>query len=210
MLNPQINNKIILIGRCSHDDKVKYPYYWMEKVKKEAKKLGFDVIDLKDINFDRNKLISMLKEKQPFMVILCGHGNDSSVFGHNNQKVMELCNEDYLLKNKIVYVISCYTANELSKSARNKGCKHYIGWDILLDIPAKENTTPEKDDYAQPCMEAMTLLPISILKGDDINMAYNKCYDKFNEWIRRWNADVKFSSMVSMLEEIRDHILIDA
>ncbi len=209
MSEPQINDKVVLIGRCSYDELVKYPYYWMESVIHEAQELGYTVLDLKDDKFNRETLLKTIEEQNPFMVILCGHGNTSYILGHNDEKVMRLCKDDHLLKDKIVYAISCYTAEGLSKSARTKGCKSYIGWDTPLDVPTKKDTLPEKDDYAQPCMEAMTLLPISILKGDDINIAYNKCYDKFNEWIGKWNADVKLRSIVSMLEEIRDHMLID-
>jgi len=205
----QVDSKTILIGRCSHDDRVKYPYYWMEKIIAEAKNLGFNVIDLKNINFEKEKLKKMLKERQPFMVILSGHGHDSFIQGHNNEKVIELCNEDYLFNNKIVYTISCYTSKALSKSARAKGCNYYIGWDNKLVIPARKNTNPAQDDFAQPCMEAMTQIPISVLNGEDIEVAYKKCYDKFDEWIKRWRVDIKFSFMASMLEEIRDHLLID-
>ena len=141
----QINKKTILIGRCSHEDVLEYPHYWMEKVIIEAEKLDFKVIDLNNHNFERDKLIRMLKEKQPFMVILCGHGESYSIKGHDNKKVIDFCNEDYLLKNKIVFVISCYTAKELSKSAISKGCKYYIGWDNLLEIPSRTDSIPEQE-----------------------------------------------------------------
>jgi len=205
----EVDSKTILIGRCSHDNIVKYPYYWMEKIITEAKRLNFNVIDLKDINFERKKLKKLLKDKQPFLVILCGHGHKHFIQGHNNKTIVELCNEDYLFKDKIVYAISCYTSKALGKSAKTKGCKNYIGWDNNLEITAMKDTEPEQDYFAQPCMEAMIQIPISILNGDSINIAYNKYCDKFNEWISKWRADIRYTLMASMLEEIRDHLLID-
>ncbi len=204
----EVSTKTILIGRCRHDPRVKYPFYWMERVISEARKLGFDVIDLKDDKFDNERLKRLLYTKQPFMVILCGHGDGYSVSGHDDQKVMELCNEDYLLKNKIVYMISCSTFNELGKSARTKGCKCFIGWDIPLAVSVKTND-PEQDDYAQPCLEAITQLPISILKGKSVEDAYDDCYEKFTEWIERWRSDIRFTIMASALEDMRDHLSID-
>lgn len=209
MYEPQINKKIILIGRWEDDKDAKYPYFWMEKVIKEAQRLGFEVIDLNNSNFEKTKLTKMLEEKEPFMVILCGHGTPYSIKGHKNKTVIQLCNEDYLFKGKIVYAISCYTGMDLCKSARNKGCKSYIGWTDELSIPTQTSSNPEKDAYAQPCMDALAQIPISIMNGEDTFVAYSKCYEKLNEWIIRWRADMKYSLLASMLENIRDNLIIE-
>ena len=159
MLQTKINDKVILIGRCSHDSDVEYPHYWMEEVISEARKLDFEVIDLDGKNFRKKTVTKILKEKQPFMVIFCGHGKEYSINGHNNRKVIELCFDDYLLKDKIVFSISCYTGGPLAKSSRNKGCKCYIGWDDRLGITSKSGAEPSVElAQASTPIEALEVL----------------------------------------------------
>lgn len=181
----------------------------MERVKFEAKKLGFDVIDIDGVNFQSENIVRILSQKQPFMVILCGHGDKTTIYGHGDKKVIELCIEDEHLENKIVYVLSCKTAESLGKSAINKGCKCYIGWSGSLEFPIRENSSIEDDDFARPCMEALMEIPIRILKGDDVYTAYKKCHDIFDSWIESWRDDTKLNSMAGILEEIKNGLLID-
>lgn len=48
-ISDRINeNGCILIGRCEHDDSVRFPFYWCEEIIKIAKEKGFEVIDLQN------------------------------------------------------------------------------------------------------------------------------------------------------------------
>ncbi|MDZ4226633.1 MAG: hypothetical protein U1B79_00815, partial [Candidatus Pacearchaeota archaeon] len=60
--------KYLVIGRCEDDSSVKFPFYWSEEIIEEAKKLGFNVIDLKRENFTEEKFTRHITEKNPSFI----------------------------------------------------------------------------------------------------------------------------------------------
>lgn len=65
MANETKHNDSIIIGRCTCDDTVKYPFYWCEELIEEANNIGFDVIDLKNENFIEKKFSSLVETQTP-------------------------------------------------------------------------------------------------------------------------------------------------
>jgi len=78
----------IIIGRCSCDDIVKYPFYWAEELIKEANEKGYRIIDLKNEHFAEQKFSNCMKKHNPRFVFLNGHGDEFSAMGFNKLPVL--------------------------------------------------------------------------------------------------------------------------
>lgn len=180
--------KGIFIGRCSHDNDVKYPYFWAQVIKDTANSLNIKMIDLQNENFTKEKFKKLIEKYNPSFIFCSGHGNPWSIKGYNDKPVIEACKNDALLKDKIVYFVSCFTTKILGRSAIDKGCSCYIGYKSKLCyptfIPPPENILD--DFWAKPFMEASNKIPLTLLRGGTPEEAYKNSQKEFNKWIKFW------------------------
>ena len=88
-----------------------------------------DIIDLQQENYIEEKTRKGIEEQAPFLVFLNGHGEAWCSTGHRRRPVLIANKNDFLLKGKIAYVVSCYTAQYLGQVAYDKGCRAYIGYE---------------------------------------------------------------------------------
>lgn len=205
-----IDFNTVLFCRCGYDDvDLRHLNYWLGKMIPEARKLGFNVIDLNEEKFNRERVIDELSEKEPFLVIFCGHGNDGTIFGHNGKKVIRLCNEDRYFEGKVVIAFSCKTAGSLCRSAKSKGCNTYCGWTWKLRIPSRGCADARRDECSGPCIKALLQLPLSIMKGDNPKKAYEKCLSELESLADAWRGETKFIPVANFLDAIMDGLLID-
>lgn len=188
-------DKYILIGRCDCDNIVKFPFYWSEEIIKEAGQLGFKIIDLKKENFTEEKFTRYINAKNPLFVFLNGHGDEISAMGFQQQPVLTLNKNDYLLKGKIAHVISCKTALLLGQFAKDKGCKGYIGYQGLFSF---KNTHPDptKDLFSTLFMEAVNIVSITLLNGGNVKEAFLKSQEIYSKYIKECKG-VYFDSRLS-------------
>jgi len=177
----------ILVGRCDHEIRVSYPFHWTQSVISKAKELNFNILDLKNENYVEEKFNSMIQIHNPFFVFCNGHGDEMgySTQGHNNEVVISANKNDYLLKNKIVYVLSCNTAKCLGHIAFDKGCS-YIGYDDDFLFVFMKVEEPSADIVAKPFMEASNEIALTILDGGTPRDAFEKSQKKFDELIAYW------------------------
>lgn len=185
----------VLIGRCDCDSIVKFPFYWSEEIIKEAEELGFKVIDLKRENFIEEKLTKHINEKNPLLVFLNGHGDEISAMGFQQQPVLILNKNDYLLKGKIAHIISCKTALLLGQFAVEKGCKGYIGYQGLF-LFKNIHPDPTKDLFSTLFMEAVNVTSKYLLKNLDVKEAFLKSqeiYSKYIEECKKVYFDMRLS-----------------
>lgn len=185
----------IFIGRCECDSSVKFPFNWANLIIEEAEKLEIDVIDLKREDYIETKTKEHIESSKPFFVFLNGHGEVWCSKGFEKEPVLIANKNDYLLKDKIAYVISCYTAQCLGQMAYEKGCKAYIGYEDEFSFVYMNKDDPLKDAIAKIFMEASNKIPLVILNGGTAKEAYEKSQKIFKKWIdfwwKRWKGIVK-------------------
>ncbi|MCK4647620.1 hypothetical protein KAT24_01670 [Candidatus Pacearchaeota archaeon] len=171
----------IIIGRCYCDDVVKYPFYWCEELIKEAEG-KLNIIDLQKENFIEEKFLKLMEKHNPEFVFLNGHGDEFSAMGFNKTPVIIANKNDYLLKGKIVNVISCFTAKFLAPCAMDKGCRGYIGYKNYFYICYIENE-PEKDIIAKMFQEAVNSGSKVLINGGSIKDAFEKSQEIYEKRI---------------------------
>ena len=74
--------KCFLLTRPDHDLITKYLFYWSRLVIKEAKNVGFKVLDIRGKKATRKNFLTYLKKYQPQLILFNGHGADDLVTGY--------------------------------------------------------------------------------------------------------------------------------
>lgn len=102
-----------LITRPNYDDTTHYLFNWSEETIKLAEGQGAKVLDLQGEKANREEFESRMKKFSPKLVMINGHGDADLVTGHKNQMLIKAGVNEELLKSKIVYALSCKSAQVL-------------------------------------------------------------------------------------------------
>lgn len=193
------NNNNVLICRMNHDEITKYIYHWADIVKDEAELLGFNVVELNNEHFDESRFRRMIEEYDPFLVFLNGHGSDYSVKGFDKETdVILRCKNDHLFKDRMVYALSCHTFSILGRSAFNKGCKCYIGYNHRFVFPFQDFDEDGvfEDEIAEPFMEISNEIMLSLLRGANPEEAYRNSQTLLQQHLNHWQKQISDDSYV--------------
>ena len=205
-------NQTIFIGRCKCDSHLKFPFNWANRIIEEAEKLELDIIDLKIEDYTEEKTTKYIKDSNPFFVFLNGHGEAWCSMGYERESVLIANKNDFLLKNKIAYVLSCNTAQYLGQVAYEKGCKAYIGYEDIFSFAYMDKNSPN-DKIAKIFMEASNQIPLTIINGGTPEEAYKKSQEVFDKWInfwwKRWRGIIKTKLPPKVLGDILSALVMD-
>ena len=90
--------------------------------------LGTDIVDLEGEKANRESFESVLKKKNPDLVFLNGHGSPDAVCGQDDKVVVQADLNEKILAKRLIYAVSCDSAQILGKEAVRNGAKVYIGY----------------------------------------------------------------------------------
>ncbi len=206
-------SQTIFIGRCNDDPIVAFPFHWAETVKDEAEKLELDIVDLQQENYIEEKTSRNIEEHAPFFVFLNGHGEAWCTTGHERRPILIANKNDFLLKGKIAYVVSCYTAQYLGQVAYDKGCKAYIGYEDDFAFVFLNENAPLTDSVAKIYMEASNEVPLTIINNGTPEEAYKNSQKVFDKWIdfweKRWKGIEKTKVPSKVIGDILAALIMD-
>lgn len=170
-----MNSTSIIITRPNHDLGTHYLCLWTEDVVKLAK-AKCKILDLKGEKATKENFESYIEKHQPRFIFINGHGNELEVTGHENQTLVKVGVNEYVLANKIIYARSCDAAKTLGVTVTKDHSATFIGYKksyILGRNPSKA-LTPLKDEVAKLFIEPSNLVSTSIIKGNTAKEAYLK------------------------------------
>lgn len=175
-------NKTLLITRPNHDLTTNYLYFWSEKIIEQAEKSKVGVVDLNGKRANKKEFSSIITKTQPNLIVLNGHGDESTVTGIDNEILVQVNDNEKLLHEKVTYAISCKSAGNLGLKAMGK-TGAYIGYrdDFIFMFDSTKITRPLEDKTAQLFLEPSNQVVISLLKG---NNAGQSC-ERSKEAIKR-------------------------
>jgi len=160
-------DKTILITRPDHDITTRYLSKWCQKVIDLALKKGIKVLDLRREKVNEKELTSRISKMKPSLIVLNGHGDDDRVTGHDNDILVISGRNEKILKDKIVYAISCRSALILGPRSIVAGALSYIGYrkDFVFYYQKDKIARPLEDDIAKLFLEPSNQTIISLIKG---------------------------------------------
>ena len=147
-----------LITRPNHDKVTSYLFNWSKEIIEQN--FGVQFLNLEGENANKNKVESYLKKQNPKLVLFNGHGNDNVICGFKDEIIIQLNENDNLLKGKIIYSLSCSSAKSLGKNAVKKGAHAFIGYKepFVIYTDSERETTPLKDNIASSFLNPSNLV----------------------------------------------------
>lgn len=182
-----MTNKSILVTRPNHDITTRYLYYWARAVITEAEKRDLIIYDLKVKKANKNTLEGIIKKTQPSLIFINGHGDRSCVTGYDNEVLIKAGDNDSILEDKIVYALSCRSADQLGESSIKCGAIAYLGYkdDFVFMMESDKTSHPLQDKTASLFLDPSNLLIISIVKGNTPDDSYNRSQRAYKKNIQK-------------------------
>lgn len=196
-----------LITRPNHDKVTSYLFNWSKEIINFQYPNEIQFLDLKESSANRQNVESYLEKQNPRLVLFNGHGSDTSIFGYKDEVLIEMDKNEELLKDKIVYSLSCSSAKELGVSAVKKGTESFIGYkdSFVMYTDSEREATPLKDNIASSFIKPSIRLSISLSKGNSAQEASDKSKEEFKKEIRKFFS----SSSIDGAERIAIALLWD-
>lgn len=180
----------ILITRPRHDDTTEYLFAWTKPIINFAERKGIKVLNLKGKKANRDTVESFLKSKNPRVVFFNGHGNDYTIFGHNNEIIIQSNRNEGLLKDKITYARVCQAGKKLGKDIIKSGDGTFIGYKkpFSFFIDERWSANPLKDKTAALFLKPSNEIIASLIKGNTVKGAVEKSIRLTIKEIKRYST----------------------
>lgn len=173
----------LLITRPKYEPTTFCLFSWNKLIIDHAKSVGIKVIDLSEERAKKDELMSIMKKVDPDLVILNGHGSDDHINGQDHKVLIKVGENTNILKEKIVFALSCKTGMTLGQDCIDKGSKAYIGYknDFIFFQKKGFETRPLFDPWAKLFLEPTNQIGISLLNGNTAGEAHIRGKNKFLE-----------------------------
>ncbi|SRR3989339_334425 len=192
----------LLVTRPKYDDTTHYLFYWAQEVIDFAKEKGIKVLDLDKERANKNEFESVVAKMRPSFIFLNGHGSTDCVTGRDNEILLQVGDNEKMLKEKSVYALSCSSAKKLGPASIESKAKVYLGYDdvFIFSYEPDKLSKPLNDKTAELFISPSNQLVISILKGHTASEAYEKSQKFFMKNIQKLvTSDSSDSELIQYL-----------
>lgn len=182
---PNENNTMIVrplnCRYCGHG------YHGLYHVVQYAQSKGFNIIDMPDTQANKESIYTELNSQDPSSFYGFGHGQPCRYTGDSELDIFT-CDDNSILANRTVYLLSCLCGIQLGPSIVKNGAKAFAGYNISWTWLSEGGTEgdPYEDLYAKCFWESANELWIALLDGESFQNAVQRCIEKYNEWIDYW------------------------
>ena len=134
--------------------------------------------------------MSVIEKHNPQFIMFNGHGNPTTIYGHQDEIIIMKDINHNLIKNRIIYSLSCSSASKLGKAVADDRTT-FIGYvdDFALGMDINCQTAIYRDKRARLFLEPSNLLVISLLKGNSAEDAVLKAKKMMRENISKLRTD---------------------
>lgn len=174
-------NRILLITRPRYDETTHYLFSWSQEVIELARKKGIQVLDLAKKRANKKEFTSIVSKKQPSFIFFNGHGKADAIYGHDNETLVRVGENENLLKSKVIYALACKSAKKLGAQSIKTGTISYLGYtdDFVFLYTLEKISKPLTDSLAALFLGPSNQLVRSLLKGHPANDSLKRSRDAF-------------------------------
>jgi len=167
-------NSTLFVRPC-HDDVTAYLFFYSKELVSTSLRKGFPTLNREKANASKEIIISTIAKKDPAFIMFNGHGNPDAICGHNDEIMIHRGSNHFLLKNRIVYSLSCSSAVGIGTEVGDENST-FIGYlhDFGLGMDTRCQASIQRDERAKMFLEPSNLLVQSILKGNSAKEAAEK------------------------------------
>ena len=181
-------NKGIILSLPRYDTVTEYLSQFSLEIENLGEVKGLAVKTIRDKSVTKKEFEKVVKKLNYNFLVLNGHGTHDSILGHNDEVIIKLGENEYLLKGRITYCRSCDAGAMLGKNcldSSGNGC--FIGYRTKFEFcfDGMWESTPLKDETARLFLEPSNLVPISLIKGNSTKEAHEKSRNKILKNIKK-------------------------
>ncbi len=182
--------KTLLIARSNYRvdptkiDATEFAFPWFDEVISKAGGLGYTTTDLARENDTRDNFEDSIAYDDPLFVTGVGHGGYNIYTGQNTEPLLISGENDNLMADRVVYLLSCRVGARLGRTIMEKGGIAFLGYKQDYVLCGQE----PGDEYSHSFAECSNAIINALLEGKTPDEAYNAALDKYDEWIEYWRA----------------------
>lgn len=131
------------------------------------------------------------------MLVGVGHGTPTEFTGHKEAGLIDI-NSIPGVKGKMVFLISCETAQSLGPALVEAGARSYIGFyeDVIWLMDEEMVRTPWRDKLANPVMMPIVDSLNSLLDGEAADISFGKMIESYNKYLATEEDELSRSFIV--------------
>jgi hypothetical protein len=164
---------------------------------------GLTVDDLAGADAVRSKVLDSLSRNDPAFFTGVGHGNTTTFTGQNFNGIWWSC-DCKELRDRVVYLLSCYTGAGLGPDMVSKGVRCYIGYKVTFTWIQERIQDPTVDRYGKSFFEPVLEILNRLADGHTMGEAFRASLDRWNYWIDYWSRSTDPEAPVVLTYLIHD------
>lgn len=171
----------VIITRPFYDFATSYLHRWGLDVYKHAKSTVPHVSDLEHKKATRKNLESYITKLKPEVVIIFGHGGTDCVLGQDNEELIKVGVNEYILKDCAIYALTCDSGSKLGPASMKAGAKGYIGYSqpFVFATAPHFSTNAQNDPIASLFLSPTIDIAKSLISGNSVKSAHDKGISSF-------------------------------
>lgn len=204
---PMPRTEVAVCSRPSYEAATKVGSMALKHVVDAWTSRGYAVTDLFGAAATKANVLASLTSQDPILFFGVGHGNADTWTCHDSERMFWTCDSS-ALRGRIVYALSCITAQRLGPDAvAGKGCRTYIGYaDTFGWVQMNIEADPLTDALAKGFYEPVLGLLNRLIDGGSTGDAFKASMDIWNAWIDFWSksTDPNAAAVLQWLIHDRD------
>jgi len=187
-------------------------WFGMQHISNEAIKQGVNLIELEKGQAEKTPVWETLAAQDPIFVNGFGHGNNDVYTGDSETPIFT-SNECDILAHRVVYLLSCLTANGLGSAIINAGGIAYGGFNISWTwMTNSVEVDPYIDWYAEGFYRSSNEFPIALIQTETVARARDRSIAEYSRWVNIWETersdDIHAAETIKWLIHDRDGLIV--
>jgi len=173
-----------------HDKETSYLHSFSKAIVQIAKEnQTIHLTDLFGAKANRKNVENSLSPKINTLAFFNGHGDEETVFGHDDQPILDKDNIN-ITQGKIIYALACSSLVKLGPLAIKNGARTFIGYNdefMWVGDPSK-SAVPDKDKNSAPFRKICHTIIYDLLIGTPVGISINKAKTEYKKLIKHYGT----------------------
>ncbi len=182
--------KQFLITRPRHDKETSYLHSFSKAIIQIATEdQAMRLTELDGSLANRREVEAALSTKDQTLAFFNGHGDEETVYGHEDKPILDRNNVP-LTDKKIIYALACSSLVTLGKLAIQNGARAYIGYrdEFMWVGDPSTSAVPDKDKNAAPFRKVCHILIRSLVTGISTGKSLEKTRAEYRRLIKAYGT----------------------
>lgn len=182
------NRNLLVCASANFEPVTHYLHAYSVPVLKSISRIGTKSAVIEGEQDTRENFEALVKERDPAMVLILGHGLEEYTTGFENTIILDSKNAK-LMKNRTIFIFSCLSGKELAPILIKNNCNAVISFreEFLFFIDSNART-PMTDKLARGNLTAAFEVVRTLASGGTYEDAHTAMTEAFDREIAYWKT----------------------